>query len=432
MVYVLNVNGQPLMPTNRYGKVRHLLKGDKAKVIRRCPFTIKLLYEPSTNVIQDITLGVDSGSKHIGFSASTQAQELYASQVETRNDIKELLATRRECRSARRSRKTRYRAPRFNNRIKSKHEGWLAPSIENKIQTHLKEIEFISSILPIKDIIVEIADFDLQRLKAEWLELAKPEGEKYQKGEMLGFWNARQYVLFRDNYVCKACKGKSGDKVLNVHHIISRKIAGNAPDNLVTLCEICHSRYHKGEVDLPNNINKGLKFVDPTHMGIMKWFLYNSIKDKYENVSLTYGYITKSKRINNVIEKSHVSDAFCIANNLEDNKLNFYYLKKKVRCHNRQIHKFKINKGGMRKLNQAPFKVKGFELFDKVEYNNQICFITGRRSSGYFVIKDIKYNKVSDSVKFDKLKFLEHSNNYIVDKIIKKKGAHSCNPITLV
>ena len=155
MVYISDVNGQPLMPTNRYGKIRRLLKLNKAKVVRRCPFTIQLLYKTKTNVIQDITLGVDGGSKHIGFSASTQAQELYASQVETRNDIKELLATRRECRRTRRNRKTRYRASRFNNRIKSKHKGWLAPSIENKIQMHLKEIEFINSILPIKDIIVE-------------------------------------------------------------------------------------------------------------------------------------------------------------------------------------------------------------------------------------------------------------------------------------
>ena len=33
LVYVINVNGQPLMPTNRCGKVRRLLKEKKAKVI---------------------------------------------------------------------------------------------------------------------------------------------------------------------------------------------------------------------------------------------------------------------------------------------------------------------------------------------------------------------------------------------------------------
>lgn len=43
MVYVLNKNGQPLMPTTRYGKVRRILNSKQAKVIKRCPFTIQLL-----------------------------------------------------------------------------------------------------------------------------------------------------------------------------------------------------------------------------------------------------------------------------------------------------------------------------------------------------------------------------------------------------
>ena len=69
MVYVLNQNGQPLMPTKNYAKVRVLLKQGKAKVVNKCPFTIQLLYS-STNYTQKVTLGVDSGSKHIGVSAT--------------------------------------------------------------------------------------------------------------------------------------------------------------------------------------------------------------------------------------------------------------------------------------------------------------------------------------------------------------------------
>ena len=90
MVYVLNINGQPLMPTNRHGKVKHLLKDSKAKVLKRCPFTIELLYD-STNYTQDISLGIDAGSKHIGVSAATKTKEFYASDVELRNDIVDLL-----------------------------------------------------------------------------------------------------------------------------------------------------------------------------------------------------------------------------------------------------------------------------------------------------------------------------------------------------
>ena len=119
MVYVLNKDGQPLMPTSRYGKVRRLLKEGKAKVVKRCPFTIQLMYS-STNYTQPITLGVDAGSKHIGLSATTKEKELYASDVELRNDIVDLLSARRELRRSRRNRKLRYRATRFNNRVSTK------------------------------------------------------------------------------------------------------------------------------------------------------------------------------------------------------------------------------------------------------------------------------------------------------------------------
>ena len=87
LTYVLNSNGQPLMPTKRCGKVYRLLKERKAKCLRRCPFTIQLLYEPETAVVQDITLGIDAGSKHIGISATTKDKVLYDSDVELRNDV---------------------------------------------------------------------------------------------------------------------------------------------------------------------------------------------------------------------------------------------------------------------------------------------------------------------------------------------------------
>ena len=214
LVYVQNINGQPLMPMKRFGKVHRLLKNKKATVVQRCPFTIRLKYEPETNVIQDITLGVDAGSKTIGLSASTDKKELYASEVTLRNDIVDLLSTKREYRRARRNRKTRYRKPRFNNRVHSKKEGWLAPSVQNKINTHINIINQISKILPLSKIIVETASFDIQKIKNPDIT-----GTEYQEGEQLNFWNVREYVLFRDNHTCQCCKGKSKDKILNVHHI---------------------------------------------------------------------------------------------------------------------------------------------------------------------------------------------------------------------
>ena len=204
MVYVLDQEGRPLMPTNRHGKVKHLLREGKAKVVKRTPFTIQLLYE-STHYTQDIILGVDAGSKTIGMSATTEKQEVFAAEVTPRNDIVKLMSERRSLRRARRNRKTRYRPARFNNRVKSKHKGWLAPSVEVKIQEHITSIKRVLHLLPITKVIVETAEFDLQLLKAIENGDPLPEGTDYQKGEQLGHYNLRQYILHRDDYTCQAC-----------------------------------------------------------------------------------------------------------------------------------------------------------------------------------------------------------------------------------
>ena len=289
MIYVLDINGQPLMPTNRNGKIRHLLKDGRAKIVSHCPFTIKLLYE-STTYTQPVSLGVDAGSKHIGLSATTETKELYASEVELRNDIVKLLSSRRTCRRSRRNRKARYRKPRFNNRKRDK--GWLAPSIRHKVQTHLDVVERVCKIIPVTNIVVETASFDIQKIKNPDVE-----GSMYQQGEQLGFWNVREYVLFRDEHKCQCCNGKSGDKILNVHHIESRQAGGDAPNNLITLCETCHKGYHAGTVILPDKIHRGMSFRDATFMGIMRWAFYDELRNRYSNVSMTYGYITKNTRI---------------------------------------------------------------------------------------------------------------------------------------
>lgn len=237
MVYVISKSGQPLMPTDRYGKVRRMLKSGKAKVLKRCPFTIQLLYESTQNT-QPVSLGVDAGSKHIGISATTKTEVLYEADIELRNDIVKLLSSRRELRRGRRNRKTRYRKPRFMNR--QRQAGWLAPSIEHKINTHLRVVENVHKILPVTNIVVETASFDIQLLKATEYGNSVPASTDYQQGEQLDFWNVREYVLFRDGHLCQNCKGRSKDKILNIHHIESRKIGGNAPNNLITLCRTCH------------------------------------------------------------------------------------------------------------------------------------------------------------------------------------------------
>lgn len=407
MVYVLNINGQPLMPTQRHGKVRRLLKAGKAKVIKRCPFTIQLLYETQDNV-QPVSLGVDAGSKYIGISATTEEIVLYEAEIELRNDIVKLLSDRMEQRRGRRNRKTRYRKPRFNNRRRK--DGWLAPSVQNKVDSHLTAIRKVYEILPVTKVIVEVASFDIQKIKN--LDI---KGTEYQKGEQLGFWNVREYVLWRDNHTCQCCKGKSKDKVLNVHHIESRKTGGNAPNNLITLCETCHKEYHNGTIVLPNAIKRGMRFRDAAFMNIMRWTLYENLKKIYNNVSLTYGYITKNVRINNGLSKSHYFDARCISGNPTAKPLGYYFYQRKVRCHNRKIHKCKINKGGIRKRNQAAFVVHGFRLYDKVRWDGHECFIFGRRSTGRMDLRLLDGTHINASVGFKNLKLLEKRNNYLTE-----------------
>ncbi len=415
-VYVQNKYGQPLMPTKRCGKVRRLLSMGKAKVVKRCPFTIRLLYDTG-DAVQEVDLGIDAGSKVIGLSASTESKELYAAEIMLRADVTENLSVRREHRRSRRYRKTRYRKARFDNRVRSKHKGWLAPSVEVKISSHLKAVSDVMTILPISHISVETASFDLQKLKADLMGLAAPKGAEYRQGEQLGFWNVREYVLSRDGHSCQCCRGRSKDRILNVHHIESRKTGGDAPNNLITLCETCHKGYHAGTVKLPESFGRGAVFRDAAFMGIMRWEFYQRLKETYPGmVSMTFGYLTKNARIGNGLEKTHAVDARCISGHPNAEPLGYWYYQKKVRCHNRQLHKAAILKGGVRKSNQAPKEVYGFRLFDRVMYNGQECFIFGRRTSGYFDIRLLDGTKVHPAVSYKKLKLLEHSRSILTER----------------
>lgn len=416
--YVLNKRGEPLMPCSP-GKARILLKQQKACVVKRTPFTIKLLHG-SAGYKQPITLGVDAGSKHVGLSASTEKRELYSEEFTPRNDVVELLSTRRQNRRSRRNRKTRYRAPRFNNRVHSKHKGWLAPSVEVKIQEHITVIKRICRILPVTLVRVETAEFDTQRLKAMLAGKPLPVGTDYQLGEMYDEYNVRQYVLKRDNYTCQCCGAHTTAKKavkLHVHHLKSRKVGGNAPSNLITLCTTCHNNLHKGKITLDGK-KRGKTLRDAAFMGIMRNTLLTRLRNELHiPVQNTYGYITKLLREQNDIKKSHVNDARCISKHPLAEPCSICYRTKAIRHHNRQIHKAKILKYGIRKANQAPYIVKGFRLWDKVLYNGQECFISGRRTSGYFALRKLDGTTITNSISFKKLQLLEPATNYLIERM---------------
>ena len=215
MVYVIDKDGRPLMPTRRHGKVKWMLKRKQAKVVKRSPFTIRLTYEPKTHCIQDVALGVDTGSKHVGLSASTEKEELFSAEMTLRDDVPQLMTARRQSRRTRRNR-LRHRKPRFDNRRRP--DGWLTPTMEAKIRAHVNVIDDICSILPVSKIVVETASFDIQKIKNEDIE-----GKQYQEGEQLGYANVKAYVKARDGYVCQACGSREH---LEVHHITQRKDGG--------------------------------------------------------------------------------------------------------------------------------------------------------------------------------------------------------------
>ena len=417
-VYVLNKHGEPLMPCSP-GKARLLLKQKKACVIKRTPFTIKLLYG-SAGYKQPITLGVDAGSKHVGLSASTEKRELYREEFTPRNDVVDLLSTRRQNRRSRRNRKTRYRAPRFDNRVHSKHKGWLAPSVEVKIQEHITVIKRICRILPVALVRVETAEFDTQRLKAMLEGKPLPMGTDYQLGEMCDEYNVRQYVLKRDNYTCQCCGTHTSIKKaikLHVHHLESRKVGGNAPSNLITLCTTCHDSLNTGKVAL-NGKKRGKPLRDAAFMGIMRNTLLERLRNELHTpVQNTYGYITKLLREQNDIKKSHVNDARCIGKHLLAKPCSACYRTKAIRHHNRQTHKANFSKGGIRKRSQMPYIVDGYRLWDKVLYKGQECFVSGRRASGSFALKRLDGTVVTNSIIFKKLQLLEPATNYQIERM---------------
>jgi N6-L-threonylcarbamoyladenine synthase len=399
------MRGKPLMPA-KPRKARILLRDGKAKVVKRTPFTIQLTVATGEST-QPVVLGVDSGSKTVGLSATTDKEELYASECKLRNDITKKLAARREFRRGRRSRKTRYRKARFLNRKRG--EGWLAPSVKQKIDTHLKLVSDICKILPISKIIVETAAFDIQKIKNPDID-----GKEYQQGEQLGFWNVREYVLFRDGHTCQYCKGKSGDKILNVHHLESRQTGGDAPNNLITLCKTCHKKLHAEEIEL--KVKRGQHFKDATFMGITRWAFFGKLKEQYANVAMTFGYLTKHTRIGAGLEKSHAVDARCISGHPLVYPSENRYDQKAVRTKNRQVYKAMTGKEGRKKRNQAPHEVFGFRLFDKVLCDGIEAFVFGRRLSGSFDVRKLDGTKLSAGISYKKLHLLEKAQTILTER----------------
>lgn len=418
MVYVLSVEGNPLMPTDRHGKVRWLLKKGKANVVKSKPFTIQLTYE-TTSYVQDVTLGIDSGYKNVGFSVVDTQKELIGGELTLLDGQVERNEKRAKHRRQRRSR-LRHRQSRFDNRKKGK--GWLARSLQNKLDTHVRLIKKIEAILPIRKVIIEVAAFDIQAIKKPGIE-----GKVYQEGEQMGFWNLREYILHRDGHRCTNTdyKNKAEEKILQVHHLgFWKGDRSDRPGNLTTLCNKCHTpANHKKGKFLFGWEPKIKSFRPETFMSIVRWKLVNALQCEH-----TYGFTTKSKRIELKMEKSHVNDAFCIAGGSYQTRVEPIQIKQ-VRRNNRSLEKFYDAKyrdirTGQKEPGQTLFS--GRRTRNKNLNGPNLRIYRGEKlSKGQRRIREVRYPfQPGDLVLFDSQKYRvqgsQNSGKYVKLKDMKK------------
>jgi len=407
LAFVKSRTGKPLMPCSR-AKARHLLQAGKAKVLRCEPYTIKLLVDCSEQT-QEVVAGMDVGSKNIGVCVvsknDNEIKELFKEEVILNGDgIKKKMTQRKMYRVNRRYRKTRYRPTRFLNRASQNRIGRLAPSIKHKVDCHLKEKKIVESLLPVTKWNIETTQFDIHKI-------SNPEVVDYQSGDQKGFYNTKEFILYRDNHTCQICGCKN--KKLQVHHIIERSKGGtDDPKNLTTLCVECHDKVHSGVIENLKVRRSITKNAD--HVNIIS----SQIKKHFGDYISTFGYETKYKRELMGLPKTHYNDALAICLNDEEAKsnniklLNYYYVKKMVAKGD-----YKQTRGSRSEIKIPTKKLFGFRKFDKVKTPKGIGFVKAKRARGYFHICDVFGNTVVDGINAKKITRVSARKNYMMDTI---------------
>jgi hypothetical protein len=262
----------------------------------------------------------------------------------------------------------------------------------SKIDSHRREINFVKSILPIAKTILETGTFDPHLLK-------NPEvtGIGYCRGLNYGFANTNAYVLYRDDYTCQHCKGKTKDRRKEVHHIVYRSDGGSDDQsNLITLCKTCHDAVHSGEIQLNKLGKKKTTLKHATQMNSIRKQLLRTI-----NCEETFGYITKEHRQLLNLPKTHFNDAVTIAciNNIVSSGLldirpsNIVYLKRHV-----SKGDYQQRKGKHSQIVIPTGKLFGLRKYDLVRTAKGTGFIKGKRSSGFFDIMNIKGESIGHSI----------------------------------
>lgn len=387
VAYVLNMRGEPLMPTSTC-KANRLLKGEKAKVVKRCPFTIQLLY-PTGETKQEITCGIDSGSDYVGYDCLTEKKVLIHGELKLEPHMKKRLDERRMYRRNRRN-KLWYRKPRFMNRVKPK--GWLPPSIQRKFDTHISLIERLKKILPITKVIVETASFDIQKIDNPEIQ-----GVEYQQGNLYNYKNKKSFIFAREKGICQLCKKKEGR--FQLHHIIPRSKGGtDKSDNLALLHKGCHEKLHKK--NLENTLTKSKQYKPSTFMSI----IHKKFKDY--NCEITYGYITATKRNELGLEKTHAKDAFIIAGGTTQEFSKQHNIIQK-RKNNRSLQ---TNRKGFKPSIRKHHYIN--QPHDLVIFNREIYKVVGSHNYGKSIIVIDNFSKKKD-VGIKKMVSLFHTNGLV-------------------
>jgi len=328
-VFVLDTNKQPLNPVHP-GWARKLLSAGRATVYKRYPFTIILKAAIQDAVrrsrralsdIQPLRLKIDPGSKTTGLAIVNDdtGDITFAAELEHRGQqIKKSMDSRRAIRKGRRSRKTRYRKPRFLNRRRK--EGWLPPSLRSRVENIETWIARLQKLCMITAISLELVKFDTQKMKSRFASPLRSEqnpeisGVEYQQGELQGY-EIREYLLEKFGRKCVYCGTENVP--LQIEHIVPTSRGGSSRvSNLTLSCEACNQKKgnqtaeefgHPKVQAIASSPLKGAAAVNTT-----RWALYRRIKATGLPVEVGTGGRTKYNRSVRQLPKTHWLDAACV------------------------------------------------------------------------------------------------------------------------
>lgn len=328
-VFVLDRQGVAVMPCSEK-RARLLLARGRARVHRLAPFVIRLVDVKAEDCkLQALSLKIDPGSKTTGVALVRPAQRVHSDTGEISTGvvvlslmeishrgrkISEALTARRNMRRRRRSANLRYRAPRFLNRG-NQRQGWIAPSLQHRVDTTLAWVQRILRWAPIRSISQELVRFDMQALQTPGIE-----GIGYQQGTLAGY-ELREYLLEKWGRKCAYCGAENTP--LQVEHIQPRARGGShRASNLTLACQCCNEKKAALPIEVflakkPEVLKRILAQAqrplrDAAAVNTTRWALANALKATGLPVELASGGRTKFNRQTLGIPKTHALDAVCV------------------------------------------------------------------------------------------------------------------------